>query len=256
MSDVEFSIEGHIAHVRLNRPSRLNAITPEMDEALFEAWTRIEADPAIWVAVLSAEGARAFCSGADVTSGEVPRRRLALGGGLTGLGGPMLKMKKPLVAAVQGYVLGGGFELAMCADMIVAADSAQFGLPETKAGIIGESGVVHRAVRQLPYRIAMAMILTGERLAAREALQFGLVNEVVPAGQETEAALRWAGLVARASPLANQAAKAAVAAGLGRDLEHAMTLRVEEIEAYAATEDCAEGMKAMAERRQPAWQAR
>ena len=82
------------------------------------------------------------------------------------------------------------------------------------------------------------------------------VNEVVPAGQETEAALRWAGLVARASPLANQAAKAAVAAGLGRDLDQAMTLRVEEIEAYAATEDCAEGMKAMAERRQPAWQAR
>ena len=89
-------------------------------------------------------------------------------------------LRKPLVVAVQGYVLGAGFELAMCADIIVAASTAQFGLPEVKAGIIGEAGVVHRAVRQLPYRVAMALILTGDRLPADQALRYGLVNEVVP----------------------------------------------------------------------------
>src|SRR5690554_1112565 len=114
---------------------------------------------------------------------------MAVGGGLTGIGGPLVKLKKPLIAAVQGYALGGGFELAMCADIIVAANTTQFGLPETKVGIIGECGVVHRAVRQLPYRIAMAMILTGERLGAEDAYRYGLVNEVVEAGQQLNAAM-------------------------------------------------------------------
>ncbi|HEY1586093.1 MAG TPA: enoyl-CoA hydratase/isomerase family protein, partial [Polyangia bacterium] len=141
MADVELSRDGHVAHVRLNRPKSLNAITHEMDQVLFDAWRDIDADPDVWVAVLSAEGERAFCVGADVSGGAERKRRMALGGGITGIGGPLVTLRKPLVAAVHGYVLGGGFELAMCADIIVTADTAQFGLPETKVGIIGECGV-------------------------------------------------------------------------------------------------------------------
>jgi enoyl-CoA hydratase/carnithine racemase len=256
MADIEFSRAGHVAHVKLNRPKALNALTRAMDEALFEAWTTINDDPDIWVAVLSAEGERAFCSGADVGGGTEPRSRLALGGGLTGIGGPLLTLRKPLVAAVQGYALGGGFELAMCADVIVAADTAQFGLPETKAGIMGECGVMHRAMRQLPYRLALTMILTGDRLPAKDALAFGLVNEVVEPAALLDAASRWAEKIMGAAPLAVQAAKAAALQRLDWPLEVALATRFEPIEAYAFSQDRQEGAKAFAEKRKPQWSGR
>src|SRR3546814_20045611 len=117
---------------------------------------------------------------------------MALAGGLTGIGGPLVTLKKPLVAAVQGFCVGCGFELAMCADVIVAAENAQFGLPETRHGIIGECGVVHRAVRQLPQRVALALILTGERPDAGTALPPGRVTAVVPPGNPETTAPPWA----------------------------------------------------------------
>lgn len=253
MSDLEFAIDGHIAHVRLNRPQGLNAITPEMDKALLDAWTEINADPDIWAVILSAEGEKAFSIGADVSGGTDRSGRMALGGGLTGIGGPLVKLKKPMIAAVQGFCVGGGFELAMCADIIVAADTAQFGLPETKVGIIGECGVVHRAIRQLPYHIAMAMILTGERIKADVALQYGLVNEVVAYGDLEGAARKWADRINAASPLAVQAAKAAALGRLGHPLEVALMTKFEEIEAYHDAADRLEGLAAAAERRKPVW---
>lgn len=256
MADVEFAKEGHIARVRLNRPTAMNAITQSMDEELLAAWNEINADSDIWCAVLSAEGDRAFCIGADVSGGAERKTRMALAGGLTGIGGPWVHLKKPLVAAVQGFCVGGGFELAMCADIIVAADTAQFGLPETKVGIIGECGVVHRAIRQLPYHIAMAMILTGERIKAETAERFGLVNEVVPYGDLESAARKWAEKVNVASPLANQAAKAAVLGRLGYPLEVALMSRFEAIEQYAESSDKREVARAAEEKRKPVWTGR
>lgn len=257
MPDVEFSRDGHIAHVRLNRPTSLNAVTPEMDALLFEAWNEINRDPEVWVAILSAEGDRAFCAGADVSGDHNgANRRVAFGGGITGVGGPLVNVKKPLIAAVQGHVVGGGFEMAMCADIIVAADTAKFSIPETKAGIMGESGIMHRAVRQLPHRVAMAMIMTGERLSAENALRFGLVNEVVATEELAEAAGRWADKVLAASPLAAQAAKDAVLSRLGHPLEVALSTRYEPIEAYASTDDVLEGRRAFAEKRPPQWSGR
>ena len=256
MSDVEFRKEGHVAHVRLNRPKALNAINAGMDQALSDAWREINNDPVIWVAILSAEGEKAFCVGADVSGGAERPSRMAFGGGITGVGGPLVTLKKPLIAAVQGYVLGGGFELALCADIIVAADNAQFGMPETKVGIIGECGVMHRAIRQLPYRVAMNLILTGDRLPAAEALSYGLVNEVVPAGELTQAALKWAEKLNSASPLAVQAAKHAVLARMDYPLEVALATRFEPIEGYAYSEDRLEGAKAFSEKRKPQWRAR
>lgn len=256
MADVEFSREGHVAHVRLNRPKSLNAVTGEMNQLLLDAWTEINSDPDIWVAILSAEGEKAFCAGADVSGDVEPTSRIAFGGGLTGVGGPLLTLRKPLVAAVHGYVLGGGFEMVMCADVMVAASNTQFGMPETKAGIMGESGIMHRAVRQLPYRIAMTMILTGERMPVKDALNFGLVNEVAEPADLMAAAQRWADKLCAASPLAAQAAKAAVLSRLDMPLEVALATRYEPIEAYAFTADRIEGRKAFAEKRKPQWQGR
>jgi len=253
MADIEYSNANHIAHVRLNRPLGLNAITQEMDNLLREAWHAINADPDIWCAILSAEGEKAFCIGADVSGGAERKTRMALGGGITGIGGPLIKLKKPLIAAVQGFCVGGGFELAMCADIIIAADTAQFGLPETKVGIIGECGVVHRAIRRLPYHIAMAMILTGERIKADVAERFGLVNQVVAFSDLAATVQKWAEKINAASPLANQAAKAAVLGRLDYPLEVALMTRFEEIEQYSESNDKREGERAASERRKPIW---
>eukprot|EP00919_Chromeraceae_sp_WS-2016_P054934 GHVR01130608.1.p1 GENE.GHVR01130608.1~~GHVR01130608.1.p1 ORF type:complete len:257 (+),score=41.95 GHVR01130608.1:401-1171(+) len=253
MAAVEFSIENHIAHVKLNSPDKMNAITGKMDDLLFDAWTEINKNPDIWCAVLSAEGEKAFCIGADVSEGPARQSRKALAGGLTGIGGPLVTLKKPLIAAIQGFCVGGGFELAMCADIIVAADTAQFGLPETRHGIIGECGVVHRAIRQLPHHIAMAMILTGERIHSAAALQYGLVNQVVEYDMLQDTALTWAAKVNKCAPLANQAAKAAVLGRLGHPLEVALMTKFEEIEQYAESEDAKERDAAAAEGRRPNW---
>lgn len=255
MSD-ELLIEtrGHIAYVTLNRPKALNSISHEVDQQLARVWDEIDDDPDVWVAVLAATGEKAFCAGADISGGtEANAARLALGGGLTGIGGPLRTLKKPLIVAVQGYALGGGFELAMCGDIIVAADNAKFALPEVKAGIIGECGVMHRALRQLPHHIAMALILTGDRMSATEALGYGLVNEVVPLAELGEAAERWAEKLASVSPLAAQAAKHAASEGLRGSLEAALSTKYEPIEAYANSHDVREGRLAFQDKRSPAW---
>jgi enoyl-CoA hydratase/carnithine racemase len=255
MADVEFSKNGHVAAVRLNRPKSLNAISADMDETLLATWNEINSDPEIWVVVLSAEGERAFCVGADISGGTDRAGRMALGGGLTGVGGPLVTLRKPMIAAVQGYALGGGMELALCADIIIAADTTKFGMPETKVGIIGESGIMHRAIRQLPYRVALAMILTGERLSADDARNFGLVNEVSTFAGLDEAVQRWTDLVLGASPLAVQAAKEAALSRLGFPLEVALATRYEPIENYAFSNDVAEGRHAFQDKRPAEWTA-
>lgn len=256
MADVEFTKQGNVARVHLNRPQGLNAITGKMDDLLSDAWQAINSDDEIWCAIISAEGEKAFCIGADVSEGPERKTRMALAGGLTGIGGPMVTLKKPLIAAVQGFCVGGGLELAMCADIIVAADTAQFGLPETRHGIIGECGVVHRAIRQLPHHIAMALILTGERIDANAAAQYGLVNEVVPYDQLLDAATKWAGKITKCAPRANYAAKAAVLGRQGYPLEVALMTRFEEIEQYAESDDVRERNAAAAEGRKPVWTGR
>lgn len=258
MSDeLIYEVDGHVAYVTLNRPHKLNALNAELDEQLAARWDAIEADPDIWMAVLAGAGDRAFCAGGDIDPGTTARPpRTALGGGLTGIGGPLRTLSKPLVALVQGYALGGGFELAMCADIIIAADTALFGLPEVKAGIIGEAGVVHRAIRQLPHRVALSMILTGERLDAQRAFHFGLVNEVVPADQLRTAGEAWIERLAAASPLAQRAAKHAVLSRAGHPLEVALATKFEPIESYASSADVVEGRRAFAERREPRWNGR
>ena len=198
---VSYRVEGHVAWVRLERPRSLNALDVATDRALLDAWREVDRDPAVRVAVLEAAGDRAFSAGADVKDMDARAASdIAIGGGITGLGGPLVELRKPLVAAVQGLALGAGFELALCADLIVASADASFGMPETKIGLIGEAGVVHRLSRQIPSRVATAMILCGRRMDADTALRFGLVNEVVAPAKLHAAAGRWAAELAAVSP--------------------------------------------------------
>jgi enoyl-CoA hydratase/carnithine racemase len=254
MADVLVERAGHVARVTIDRPKALNAVTIAMDLELERIWGELDPDPQVRVIVLRSTGEKAFCAGGDVKEG--PRPRIALGGGITGVGGPLRTLRTPLVCAVQGYALGGGFELAVCGDVIVAADTARFGITEARIGNIAEVGPVHRAVRQLPQRVAMGMILTGEHLTADLALQHGLVNEVVPAADLHAAADRWAERIAECSPLAAQAAKDAALSRAGWPLEIALSTRYEPIERYASSHDRAEGLAAFAERRAPEWEGR
>ncbi len=254
---VTYRTEGHVAWIRLERPRALNALDVATDERLLEAWRELDRDPEVRVAVLEAAGDRAFSAGADVKDLEARERSpIAIGGGITGLGGPLVELRKPLIAAVQGLALGAGFELALCADVIVAASDASFGMPETKLGLIGEAGVVHRLSRQLPSRVAAAMILCGERIEADAALRFGLVNEVVEPGELHAAAGRWAERLAAVSPLVAQAAKQAMREGEGRPLNEALARRYDLIEQFQHSRDRREATDAFLAGREPRWRGR
>jgi crotonobetainyl-CoA hydratase len=253
MASIELSVQGHVAEVLLNRPGALNAINDEMDRALAAAWERIDSDPNIRGAILRGAGDRAFCAGGDIADPPTGYNGLSFGGGLTGIGGRMQRLRKPLVCAVHGHVLGLGFELAMCADIIVAADNARFGLPEAQAGIIDHCGVVHRAVRQLPHHVAMAMIVASQPLDATRAGQYGLVNEVVPFASLNTAVQEWTDKILACAPLVSQAAKQAALDGLGIGLEEALAARYSLIELYSQTDDYQEAMSAWKERRTPEW---
>ncbi|NKX55879.1 enoyl-CoA hydratase-related protein [Arthrobacter mobilis] len=253
MASVNFTIDGPVARVVLNRPEALNAIDSGMDAQLYDVWTEVNRNPEVRVVVLSGTGDRAFCAGGDISEVDPSPQQVALGGGLTGIGGELLTLRKPLIAAVHGFVLGGGFELALCADIIVAADTAVFSMPEVKIGIMAGPGVMHRAIRQLPHRVAMAMILTGERLSAEEALHYGLVNESVSYGELRPATERWVEKLLAVSPLAAQAAKDAVLSSQAHPIEVALSTRYPAIDSYAASADHREGRHAFVEKRRPKW---
>lgn len=256
MASVELERHGNIARIRLNRPDRLNAIDDEMDRALAHIWDRVDDDPDIWLAVLSGEGDRAFCAGGDMNDPPSGYNGLSYGGGLTGIGGRLRQLRKPLICAVHGHVLGLGFELAMCADIIVASDDTVFRLPEARAGVIDHCGVVHRAVRQLPHHVAMAMIVASEPLVANDALRFGLVNACAPRSDMAKCIDLWTGKVLSCSPLVSQAARQAALEGLERPLGEALDSTFSLISAYRDSRDAAEAQLAWHERRPPRWSGR
>jgi enoyl-CoA hydratase/carnithine racemase len=256
MASIRFHRHGHVAEVQLNRPSVLNAINDEMDKALADAWTRIDGDPDIRVAVLTGAGDKAFCAGGDMSAPPTGQDGLSFGGGLTGIGGRLKPLRKPLICAVHGHVLGLGFELAMCADIIIAADDTLFRLSEARAGVIDHCGVVHRAIRQLPHHVAMAMAVASEPLDALRAVQFGLANEYVPRKALRDAIERWTEKILSCSPLVSQAAKQAALDGLERSLPDALSHDYPLIELYRQTSDRREAIAAWRERRCPQWQGR
>lgn len=256
MAMIEYRRRGHTAEVILNRPSSLNAINDEMDRALADAWERIDGDPDIRVAILTGAGERAFCAGGDMSAPPTGHNGLSFGGGLTGIGGRLRPLRKPLICGVHGYVLGLGFELALCADILIAGDDAHFRLPEAQAGVIDHCGVVHRAIRQLPHHIALAMIIASAPLDAHAAARYGLINQCVARADLVHAIAEWEKRILACSPLVSQAGKQAALEGLEHSLPAAVTRRYSLIEAYAHTRDRSEATQAWNEKRAPCWEGR
>jgi enoyl-CoA hydratase/carnithine racemase len=201
-------------------------------------------------------GERAFSAGNDLKVQAAGRRGPPARSGFAGLT-LRFDLDKPLIAAVNGIAMSGGFEIALACDIIVASENAVFALPEPRVGLIAGPGGVHRLPRMIPQKLALGMILTGRRVPAAEGSQLGFVNEVVPQGQALAAARRWAGLILECSPMAVRASKQAVYRGWDQPtLEQAIRTVYPAQQANAASQDYIEGPRAFAEKRKPKWQNR
>jgi enoyl-CoA hydratase/carnithine racemase len=259
-TDYEFcSVErsGHLLIVTIRRPDVLNALHPPATRELTKVFDAYETDADAWVAVLTGEGDRAFCVGSDLKheSPQEERRQLPR----CGFGGLTARydMAKPVIAAVNGIAAGGGFELALACDLIIAAEQAQFTLPEVKLGLAALAGGVHRLPRSIGVQRAMGIVLTGRRVTADEGLRLGFVNEVVPRAELRAAALRWADEILAASPMSVRASKQAMLGGLDRAGVRAATeAHYPAVDALMESEDLQEGPRAFLERRTPRWKGR
>lgn len=245
--------EGHLLIVTINRPERMNALHPPSNFELAKVFDDFAADPELWVAIITGAGERAFSAGNDLrwqaegNKIEVPPSGFA---GLTA----RYDLNKPVIAAVNGVAMGGGFEIALACDLIVASDNAIFALPEPRVGLAALAGGLHRLPRQIGTKQAMGMILTGRQVKAAEGKELGFVNEVVPAADLMTAAKRWAGLIMECSPMSIRASKESVYKGLDEaNLEKAVTGKYPSVAALFRSEDLIEGPRAFAEKRKPNW---
>ena len=251
----------HVVWITLNRPEVLNAMHPPMSEEMADAWERFRDDPDVWIGVITGAGERAFSAGSDLKwraeQGEAVRAHgPGAGQGKTLPARGFHRGRdcwKPLIAAVNGYAVGGGLELAMACDIIVAAEHAQFGLPEPRRGLMADGGGVNRLVRRVPLSVAMGLILTGKFITAQEARRIGLINEVVPAAELRAAADRWVAEILLCSPLSVQASKQTALEGLEGTFWDAMGQTSPLFERLRNSEDFLEGSRAFAEKRPPAW---
>jgi len=247
-----------IATLTLNRPEVLNALHPPLHAELDRAWDDFMSDGDVWVAILTGSGERAFSAGADLKYRVAQAEERQLRHPPPAHGHILDRCDKPLIAAVNGYAVGGGLELALRCDIIIAAEHAQFGLPEARRGLLADAGGVVKLPRRIPYHMAMAMILTGRFFSAAQAQAMGLVNEVVPMPDLMATAERWARDIIACAPLSVQAAKAVVRHTLDLPVEAAMA-RIEGLEAVRRlrrSEDYMEGPRAFAEKRRPEWKGR
>lgn len=247
---------GRLLEVTLNRPDALNALYAPCHLELSSVWDAFAADGDLWVAILTGEGSRAFCVGNDLkaAAAQVPKPYLATGfGGLTA----RFDLDKPIIAAVNGYALGGGFEMALACDVVIASENAKFGLPEPKVGLAALAGGIHRLMRQIPHKRAMGMLLTGELVSALDGLDLGFVNEVVPPGDALDGARRWAERVLACSPMSIRATKQCAYKGLSEtSLEAAIRNRYPAAMVLLESEDALEGPRSFAEKRPPIWKNR
>ncbi|ANW03009.1 enoyl-CoA hydratase-related protein [Bradyrhizobium icense] len=258
--DLKFSkIErsGAITIVTVSRPEVLNAVHYEVSLELERLFDWFAADPDQWVAIVTGAGERSFCAGNDLkwqaAGGKWGKVRSGFGGLST-----RFDCDKPIIAAVNGYAMGGGFEMALACDLIVAAENAVFSLPEPRVGLAALPSAVLLLAREIGTKRAMDLILTGRRVSAREGHAMGFVIEVVPQGQALSAALRLAEAICRNSPMSIRASKQALQRGIGMPIEQAIAEQPDypAVKALSESQDYIEGPKAFAERRAPKWVGR
>lgn len=258
MMKVIYEVMDKVAYITINRPEVMNAMDAEVYAELSKAWIDVRDNPDVWVAIVTGAGEKAFTAGADLksfitrTPGKadfwLTQKDLILNRGL--------EVWKPVIAAVNGYCLAGGVTLLFATDMRIAAEHAVFEISEVKRGILPGNGGTQRALRQLPYAIAMEMLLLGRRLTAQEALAYGLVNRVVPLKDLMPTAEQVARQLCENGPLALRAVKELAIRSQSVPLEHGLRLEQAFQEFLRTTEDAKEGPRAFAEKRKPAYKAR
>ena len=250
--------DGALTIVTLNRPEVMNALHPPAHFELAGVFDDFAADPEQWVAVVTGAGDRAFSAGNDL-------KYQASGGKMSippsGFGGlsSRFDLDKPLIAAVNGLAMGGGFEIALACDVIIASDAAQFALPEPRVGLAALAGGLHRLPREIGSKRALGMILTGRRASAREGHELGFVNEVVSTDELIPAARRWAAQILELSPMSVRASKQAVYRGLAESSVQAALQNQRHYPAVSAmfhSEDFIEGPRAFAGKRKPQWKGK
>lgn len=257
MQYITSSAANGVRTITLNRPDVLNAINADMHWELEEAFNAYAAAPDEHVCVVTGSG-RAFCAGTDLKAAVAEGRRPYPPHGYAGLI-ERFDCPKPVIAAVNGLALGGGFELALACDVIIAGESASFGLPEPLVGAVALGGGLHRLARQIPLKQAMGLILTSRRVPAAEGLRLGFVNEVVADADLGAAVERWCAEILRASPVSIRTSKAVMLQGLTEaGIEQAMKAQptYPAFQAWQQSEDAREGPLAFAEKRQPQWKGR
>jgi enoyl-CoA hydratase/carnithine racemase len=255
---VRLVIDQHVATVTLARPEALNAVDLATEAELQRVWTELERNCDVRVVVLTGEGERAFCVGADLKNPSVSGLEYWAAPRPGGFGGIALRetLNVPVIARVNGYALGGGFEMVLGCDLVVACDEASFGLPEALVGRMPLDGGMTLLQRQIPYRQAMAMLMTGRRVSAREGLDMGLVNEVVPRAELDAAVERWVQALLACAPLSLQAIKQVVRRTSTLSPADAQALRLPAVVAALQSEDANEGVRAFQEKRKPCWSGR